>query len=42
MDELELVANVGGYLGLLLGFSFWSVCQGFMKRAERKSTGTGK
>ncbi len=37
MDALELVANVGGYLGLLLGYSFWSLCKGFIRRAGMNS-----
>lgn len=36
MDALELIANVGGYLGLLLGFSFWSACKVFIRRAEAR------
>ncbi len=33
-DRLDLVGNVGGYLGLLLGFSAMSVCGFILKKVE--------
>lgn len=38
-DGLDLVGNVGGYLGLLLGFSAMSVCGFILRKVEEGGAG---